>query len=673
MGINQNFVKYFFIVFLGVFFCSYGFAVDWNLPGINIITRQQWGANESLRYYSGTVTTSGIQASKEAYLNELKEVDFDAYLEKRRSEYQLEVANNYLISNYPNESTADKYNQYYSGKRLKWTESIKNTKTKLIVHHTAENSSGILTTGAAIKKIQDIYKYHTVNRGRGDIGYNFLIDPFGNIYEGRAGGEGVIGAHDKRNNSSSVGVSVLGNFNEQKVSTGTLSSLTKLLTALAKKYNINPTSKVMYHEDKVATKKDPDLFPYVQDSEGYAIAGHKDAGNTACPGTNLYNLLPQIRQQVSKGLNSYPSDSSISTSGASPISDKLISYITSKGEIKSELTYTGAIQLRDQMQKSIKQMKQKYSTKKSIPKPSSKITYKVSLQEAKELLAGNISVLLYELTFNFTGYQIGCLGTCSFDLDGNQYTSPLGTVSIVNEQLVLVIGSNIYTGNSLKITSSKDLIMFKNYKRKSYYSKPRNSFRGTILIKPQEVRNTRGKQSNKFAVINTLLFADYLKGIVETNDGESIEKNKVMAMISKSYALFYLKNIHPNIPSGSDYTAVDSPDVFQKYVGAGAEITLLKRPKALVATKNLLTTFDGYIPILPYFNCSPGFTYSAQEKRGWTDTPYLISNLDTAKCKDFAGHGVGMSGKGAEYRAKKGWTYQQILQYYYPGIKIESF
>jgi hypothetical protein len=87
------------------------------------------------------VTTSGIQASKEQYLTELKEVDFNEYLDQRRSEYQKEVANNYLISNYPNEAIVDSYNQYFSGKRLKRTESVKSAKTKLIVHHTAENSS----------------------------------------------------------------------------------------------------------------------------------------------------------------------------------------------------------------------------------------------------------------------------------------------------------------------------------------------------------------------------------------------------------------------------------------------------------------------------------------------------------------------------------------------------
>jgi hypothetical protein len=59
-----------------------------------------------------------------------------------------------------------------------------------------------------------------------------------------------------------------------------------------------------------------------------------------------------------------------------------------------------------------------------------------------------------------------------------------------------------------------------------------------------------------------------MKGIVETNDTESQTKNEVMALISKSYALFYMdpQNVHPNIPTQATYNAVDNPNIFQKYV-----------------------------------------------------------------------------------------------------------
>jgi peptidoglycan hydrolase-like amidase len=80
--------------------------------------------------------------------------------------------------------------------------------------------------------------------------------------------------------------------------------------------------------------------------------------------------------------------------------------------------------------------------------------------------------------------------------------------------------------------------------------------------------------------------------------------------------------------------------------------------------------YDDYVPILPYFSCSAGFTRSAKEKRWWNDTPYLQSRLDFAGCFDFNGHGVWLSWKGAQYLAEKWRTLEQILQYYYPGVLL---
>ena len=133
-------------------------------------------------------------------------------------------------------------------------------------------------------------------------------------------------------------------------------------------------------------------------------------------------------------------------------------------------------------------------------------------------------------------------------------------------------------------------------------------------------------------------------------------------------------NIHPNIPEQATYNAVDDPRIFQKYVWAGLENTLTKRYKALDKTQNKVITYNNNIVILPYFSCSAGFTYSAKEKRGRTDTPYLKTRFDLWICKDkdFAWHGVWLSWLWAERRAKFGRSYQDILKYYYSGIKVET-
>lgn len=122
----------------------------------------------------------------------------------------------------------------------------------------------------------DIYKFHAHNRGRGDIGYNFLIDPFGNIYEGRAGGKGVVAAHTDWNNTSTIGIALMGNFDVEEPTAAARRALTKLTTVLAVQYNINPDKQQPYF---TAIEEDPWLEVHTHDS----IIGHQDAKNTACP------------------------------------------------------------------------------------------------------------------------------------------------------------------------------------------------------------------------------------------------------------------------------------------------------------------------------------------------------------------------------------------------------
>jgi peptidoglycan hydrolase-like amidase len=129
-------------------------------------------------------------------------------------------------------------------------------------------------------------------------------------------------------------------------------------------------------------------------------------------------------------------------------------------------------------------------------------------------------------------------------------------------------------------------------------------------------------------------------------------------------------NIHPSISADANYTAIDDPNFFQKYVWAWLEKTLKKWYQALDATKNQIVMYNGYLPILPYFNCSAGFTLSAEEKRWWTDTPYLKSVYDFDWCNEFAGHWVGLAWKWAERFAQQWMTYDQILWYYYDWINI---
>jgi hypothetical protein len=95
-------------------------------------------------------------------------------------------------------------------------------------------------------------------------------------------------------------------------------------------------------------------------------------------------------------------------------------------------------------------------------------------------------------------------------------------------------------------------IYFSNYERASYGGIARNNFYGSITIAPQLIKKIgQSSPTMQYVVTNTVSFDDYMAGIVETNDSEPREKNKVMSIIAKNYMLYYLdpNNRHPSIPS----------------------------------------------------------------------------------------------------------------------------
>lgn len=161
------------------------------------------------------------------------------------------------------------------------------TITHFIVHHTATPNTD--TDWAA--RVRSIWHYHTNTLGWGDIGYNYLIDPNGVIYEGRAGGDGSIGAHFSCMNSKTMGIALIGTFTNSNPSNNAVNSLKNLLAWKATSLNISPTG-WGYHNPSALTM--------------WNISGHRDGNSsiygcpsgTTCPGDVLYGLLPAIRNDV---------------------------------------------------------------------------------------------------------------------------------------------------------------------------------------------------------------------------------------------------------------------------------------------------------------------------------------------------------------------------------------
>jgi hypothetical protein len=169
---------------------------------------------------------------------------------------------------------------------------------KLIVHHTATQNDD--PNPAAT--MRSMYYYHAVTQGWGDIGYNFVIDESGRVYEGRhtfdypsgsspteedAAGNGVTAAHTQGYNSGTVGIALLGTLTDRDATPAARSALERLLAWESDHHGINPQGSSLYVNPVSGTQA---TFPN--------IAGHRDLAATECPGGVFYATFPTIRSDV---------------------------------------------------------------------------------------------------------------------------------------------------------------------------------------------------------------------------------------------------------------------------------------------------------------------------------------------------------------------------------------
>jgi hypothetical protein len=164
----------------------------------------------------------------------------------------------------------------------------------VIVHHTDTGNSYSRSTSAAM--VRGIYRYHTNTRGYCDIAYNFLVDKYGQIFEGRNGGitKNVIGAHALGMNTETVGVATLGTFTSTSPTQAMYTSLEKLLAWRMDLAHIPPIGKV------TMTYRADEKYHNGQQISLNRISGHRDVNLTSCPGSKLYSHLSGIRDAVNK-------------------------------------------------------------------------------------------------------------------------------------------------------------------------------------------------------------------------------------------------------------------------------------------------------------------------------------------------------------------------------------
>ncbi|MGX4691811.1 peptidoglycan recognition protein family protein [Streptomyces sp. JNUCC 63] len=176
------------------------------------------------------------------------------------------------------------------GRGFVYTKKVK----AAFVHHTSSGNNYGCAQAPSV--IRSIYRYHVKSVGWRDIGYNFLVDKCGNIYEGRAGGvaKAVLGAHTLGFNTNSVGIAVIGSYGRSKPSSAAVTAVARLAAWKLGLYGMNPRGKTYL------TSGGGNLYQKGKSVRLNVISGHRDGFSTDCPGRQLYGKLGTARSSAAR-------------------------------------------------------------------------------------------------------------------------------------------------------------------------------------------------------------------------------------------------------------------------------------------------------------------------------------------------------------------------------------
>lgn len=242
------------------------------------LSRREWGADETYLFETPRAETEAkteVDASKgdngivtaAPGQPDRRISDCNAAVKNYGSEFKIKST----IAKAPN------------GRTYRWAPQYSSSVKLLVVHHSALVVSG--DPRPAAERVRALYKYHAVNKGWGDIGYHFIVDEDGVVYEGRMGGAAVVGGHAYCNNIGTIGIVLLGNFEIESPSQRQAQGLQKLLKNLALQYGLSLDQSAQFHGK---------TFPS-------PIVGHGDLLSTLCPGYSLSSGLSQIVSNVRSG------------------------------------------------------------------------------------------------------------------------------------------------------------------------------------------------------------------------------------------------------------------------------------------------------------------------------------------------------------------------------------
>lgn len=695
-----------------------------------ILTREEWKADESF-LYTTKAPSSGSSGDRENDSTETPTAVSQRV--KDCNEAQL---------NYPNEfKVARTVRTNGDGKTFRWPLQYSKNIKMLVVHHTAMNENG--RSGAELMRA--LYQYHANSNGWGDVGYHYVIDSKGQIYEGKEGGEYVVGGHAYCNNVGTISVALMGNFEENEPTQDMMKSLKWLLDDLADAYDIDPSKNVTFHGVSRPT-----------------IVGHGDLLSTECPGYYVHGALDQIRQQVADGdldaLVRFPAPRGGQQSSKDWV-DKAAerrqqrgggASVASRGPVLQEgLSALGNTNLQgrpgDQVLLSLRYVAGANGMLRG--KSLGKIQRSASdigvwqligneyVRARADLTAqsaipdnGSAQIQLRIQMPQTQGTHTVAFGDAVFTLSvrgrsatARQRTSatPVTSARTASSARPVITRSSSSRPTVSRASSSKASVTTSSPSIRVRLSHAENdasvtlsngdifslgndgsqcvAMQGGKPYKQGTVRlgtldgnftvSTWKTSYNRFrgilecrvidgqlALINELPLDDYMAGISEEPDTEPYEKQRAFAIAARTYAAWYMDPDHRKFP-GMPYDGSDSPAIFQKYSGMNYEGQHPSWIKAVDDTHNVVIKKDGQVIKPPYFSSDDGRTRSPAEA-GWKNFPFadVFASKSDPWCKGMTlrGHGVGMSGCGAEAQANEGKTAEEILKYYYPGTTLGS-
>ena len=268
------------------FFVFLVFSIPVSAKEIDIISREEWWANEEYTYSASTYWADIFIAREAARVAALNSVATPAQSAAQRAAAALSRERiNYVNANFASRYATTWKDYYSDGNRLVWPVTKLKDVDTIVLHHTYTEYD------SSLEWVRNILKFHSLINGWWDIGYNFVIWYDGEIYEWRKWWDYTMWSHTHWNNFKTVWISMMWDYNVREMNDKQKESLNELLDHLIYKYDISMTKQIPMHT------LCSDCTNGITTEYFSPIAWHRDWGHTSCPWQNIYDLIPGLNEK----------------------------------------------------------------------------------------------------------------------------------------------------------------------------------------------------------------------------------------------------------------------------------------------------------------------------------------------------------------------------------------